>query len=582
MANDTKIPLFRRFVIQNFPYIEQDFDALTDYQLISKVVEYLNKVIESQNGLVDDMNDLETAFNTLKDYVDHYFDNLDVQEEINNKLDEMADSGELTELITAYLQTNASICFDTVADMKSSTILVNGSYARTLGFRSLNDGGDAIYKITDSGTANEMDIIAVGDLKAHLIYGKNIDVKKLGAYGDDSHDDSSYINQALTLANVIYLPDYTYYCGSTITISGNKHFTCDGTIHSGASYAVTITNRQNNVKIYKIIGDDTNTAVLLAIDGNNNNSQSNFEFNSIDHVVDGIILNSTNGKGIMYNNFRFNYIKATDTGIKLMIGDTSNGYVSENNFYGGRLTDGGSETGTGVKMIKGANQTNPFAYNKFIHVGFETINCDANIQLAVRNLFLSCRTSEGVSGDYNFIVSEDSRDNLFDCSYLEITKINDVNNVDRAFNTYKAHRLTINGTAYANEMRIFKGKKIFSGKWDYTQYATLVDLYNIENGQVSADYYYNGMIIQAGGDEDGTYVVTLDEAFDACGVTDFYLFVKNKTVDSTLKIQSASGSLLVKTGAFSGALVKKLYHITKVDRVGLTNGSNWAVTVADN
>ena len=103
MASDTKIPLFRRFVIQNFPFIEQDFDALTDYQLISKIVEYLNQVITSQNNLVDDMNDLESAFNTLKDYVDHYFDNLDVQEEINNKLDQMALDGSLTALIGNYV-----------------------------------------------------------------------------------------------------------------------------------------------------------------------------------------------------------------------------------------------------------------------------------------------------------------------------------------------------------------------------------------------------------------------------------------------------------------------------------------------
>lgn len=104
MANETKIPLFRRFVIQNFPYIEQDFDALTDYQLISKIVERLNQVITSQNNLVDDMNDLETAFNTLKDYVDHYFDNLDVQDEINQKLDGLVADGTLELLIGAYIQ----------------------------------------------------------------------------------------------------------------------------------------------------------------------------------------------------------------------------------------------------------------------------------------------------------------------------------------------------------------------------------------------------------------------------------------------------------------------------------------------
>ena len=43
---ESKIPKFRRCVLQNFPFIEEDFDALTDYGLLCKVVEYLNKVIE--------------------------------------------------------------------------------------------------------------------------------------------------------------------------------------------------------------------------------------------------------------------------------------------------------------------------------------------------------------------------------------------------------------------------------------------------------------------------------------------------------------------------------------------------------
>lgn len=103
-SEETRIPKFRRFVIQNFPFIEEDFDALTDYGLISKIVEYLNTVIESQNGLIEDMSELQTAYNTLHDYVEHYFDNLDVQEEINNKLDDMASDGTLTTLIGNYVQ----------------------------------------------------------------------------------------------------------------------------------------------------------------------------------------------------------------------------------------------------------------------------------------------------------------------------------------------------------------------------------------------------------------------------------------------------------------------------------------------
>ena len=95
----TRIPKFRRFVIQNFPFIEEDFDALTDYGLICKIVEYLNKVIDSQNEVTAEMEALQNSFSELKSYVDNYFDNLDVQEEINNKLEEMADSGELAEII---------------------------------------------------------------------------------------------------------------------------------------------------------------------------------------------------------------------------------------------------------------------------------------------------------------------------------------------------------------------------------------------------------------------------------------------------------------------------------------------------
>ncbi len=104
MKQMTHIPKFRRFVIQNFPFIEEDFDALTDYALMSKIVEYLNNVIQSQNDVVDNVEELNAAFTTLHDYVEHYFDNLDVQEEINNKLDGLVADGTLEALIGAYIQ----------------------------------------------------------------------------------------------------------------------------------------------------------------------------------------------------------------------------------------------------------------------------------------------------------------------------------------------------------------------------------------------------------------------------------------------------------------------------------------------
>ena len=142
-ATNDEIERFERAVNDDMTQYKHDID--------STVADYIEK------------------FNTLYNYVHDYFDNLDVQEEIDHKLDELLDQGVLQEIITTYIQSNVAWTFDTVADMKQATNLIDGSYAQTLGFYSINDGGGALYKITDTGTANEMDVIAVGSLYANLV-----------------------------------------------------------------------------------------------------------------------------------------------------------------------------------------------------------------------------------------------------------------------------------------------------------------------------------------------------------------------------------------------------------------------------
>ena len=181
MEKATKIPLFRRCVIQNFPFIEEDFDALTDYGLLCKVVEYLNKVINQTNINSEQVSALSVLFNQLKDYVDHYFDNLDLQEEVNNKLDEMAESGELAEIISQYLNSTAIFGYDNVAAMKAAENLVDGSYASTLGYYTKNDGGAGLYKIRTKTIYDDVDenkIIAIGEtLVAELINNSTLPTK---------------------------------------------------------------------------------------------------------------------------------------------------------------------------------------------------------------------------------------------------------------------------------------------------------------------------------------------------------------------------------------------------------------------
>ncbi len=213
------LPPFKWFVLQNFPFIDADFDAITNYQLFCKVVEYLNKVIESQNEVGEQVELLTNSFNTLKAYVDNYFDNLDVQEEINNKLDEMVEQGTLQEIIADYLNSKAVFGYDNVAGMKVATNLIDGSYAKTLGYFSKNDGGQSLYKIreiTNQDVVDEKSIIALSDenLIAELIVDNVLNVKQFGAKGDSTTDDTSILNSAIDFCNInkkaLYLPKGTY------------------------------------------------------------------------------------------------------------------------------------------------------------------------------------------------------------------------------------------------------------------------------------------------------------------------------------------------------------------------------------
>lgn len=198
----TKIPFFRRFVIQNFPFIEADFDALTDYQLMSKIVEYLNKVIDQTN-----IN--SEAVQQLQQYVEHYFDNLDVQEEINNKLDEMAESGALADIIAQYLQLAGVLAFDTVSDMKNATNIVAGSTCRTLGYNTKGDGGGSFYKIrniTNDDTVDEKALIEISsdpenNLVAEFICDGIVIPQQFGAKGNGTDDDTDAIDYSINYAS---------------------------------------------------------------------------------------------------------------------------------------------------------------------------------------------------------------------------------------------------------------------------------------------------------------------------------------------------------------------------------------------
>lgn len=89
------------------PWVETGLQPAFYDKESGTVLQQTARMYDRVNMLVRMFNKLskETAekFNNLYNYVHDYFDNLDVQEEINNKLDEMVEDGTLEELIADYL-----------------------------------------------------------------------------------------------------------------------------------------------------------------------------------------------------------------------------------------------------------------------------------------------------------------------------------------------------------------------------------------------------------------------------------------------------------------------------------------------
>lgn len=164
------VPPFVRFVASAIPMVFDD--SLSYYEALCALWKWLQddvvNVINNNAAVTEDYIQLTKD---MKEYMDNYFDNLDVQEEINNKLDQMAEDGTLEEIMADYIQAKVAWVFDTVSDMLDSTNLINGSYAMTLGRDAINDGGAAFYYITNVEPSVYHETI--GSLYAELIVTPN-------------------------------------------------------------------------------------------------------------------------------------------------------------------------------------------------------------------------------------------------------------------------------------------------------------------------------------------------------------------------------------------------------------------------
>lgn len=114
--------------------------------------------------------------------------------------------------------------------MKNASNLINGSYARTYGYYTKNDGGGAFYKIrniTNEDIVDNATIIPMTteNLIAELIIENSIvNVKTFGCKGDNETDDTINLQKAFDFAKEnnleTFIPTGNYITSDTLEIQG--------------------------------------------------------------------------------------------------------------------------------------------------------------------------------------------------------------------------------------------------------------------------------------------------------------------------------------------------------------------------
>ena len=265
-------------------------ESMSYYECITYLVKYVESVISTIDDNSELVKELQEEIIKLKQYMDNYFASLDIQQEIDNKLDEMADQGELTQLILDYLDLGGLLMFNTKADMKAAENLVDGSFAKTLGDSVYNDGYGFFYKIRELQVSDvpDDDLLVALTNYPELIAEKVVDgyladlYDIVGDLGDLTTTDKTSVVNAINEVNanvgdLTSLPttdkdsivdsiselDTTYSgeIGDLDNLTTSTKTSIVGAVNELNSYPIF--NFTNNYHAYRTSSDGNTTAITL-------------------------------------------------------------------------------------------------------------------------------------------------------------------------------------------------------------------------------------------------------------------------------------------------------------------------------
>lgn len=307
---------FKEWCNHTIPVLPQVYgDELSYYEL-------LNKVIEKSNELGDTINE-------LIEYVNHYFDSLDIQKMIDKKLDEMAQDGTLADLINnvIFSKLNKSVnkravkCV-TVLEMVNDMDISLNDIVITSGYYTINDNGNATYLILDVNSGYNIPLL--NGLFAYFV-GKTGRPEQFGCKGDDSDETIGLKNLLKTCNCIEFTPNKKYGFSSPLTVMGDT--TINGNFSCLHSLIIDVSSDPND-GLVKISGDNC-VFTNIKFDGGMNNAGQKVNKHTYDRPASNgrPIIDTISGN--KYNNILIeNCIFENATAMSIQLNDCDNVTVS--------------------------------------------------------------------------------------------------------------------------------------------------------------------------------------------------------------------------------------------------------------
>ena len=272
-------------------------DSLSYYELLNKMVVYLNNTIADVAKAEGNIDSLLTAYTQLQNYVNNYFDNLDVQEEINNKLDWMAEHNQLTPLIQPFIPGLVDDWLDeNVIIPEGGAVTLDPTLTSAVQAAQAKATGDEIAKAIKSS----MTYISHDDLKGYTTannfennsvigIGSNVletDIANLPLYGVLSYVITTSFDPAASSKCQLYM-GVSYFAMRVKTantwgawkISANNADAIKYELQTVANYTslaelpvniVSVVNKPSDTSIYTDFPSNTSSGVVLNMRYSNN------------------------------------------------------------------------------------------------------------------------------------------------------------------------------------------------------------------------------------------------------------------------------------------------------------------------